>query len=136
MELTNVKVGLKNTVTDRVTDENTAAHLGSGTLPVYGTPALSCLMEQAAAELVEPLLPDGWTTVGGSMELMHEAPTPVGMSVRAEAEVTAVEGRKIVFAVRAYDEAGEIGKGTHVRFAVAVDRFMAKAAGRNAAGNE
>ena len=136
MELTNVKVGLKNTVTDRVTDENTAAHLGSGTLPVYGTPALSCLMEQAAAELLAPLLPDGWTTVGGSMELTHEAPTPVGVSVRAESEVTAVEGRKIVFGVRGFDEAGEIGKGTHVRFAVASDRFMAKAAGRNATGNE
>lgn len=130
MELTNVKVGLRNTVTDRVTEANTAAMLGSGTLAVYATPALSCLMEQAAAELVEPLLPDGWTTVGGSMTLRHEAPTPVGMSVRAEAEVMAVEGRKIVFAVRAYDEAGEIGQGTHERFAVTADRFMAKAAAR------
>lgn len=127
MELTNIKVGLKNTVTEMVTAENTARALGSGSLPVYATPAMTCLMEKAATEALEPLLPEGWTTVGISLNVAHKAPTPVGLVVRAEAEVTAVDGRKVSFTVRAFDDKEEIGSGTHERFAVGAEKFTAKA---------
>jgi predicted thioesterase len=130
MELTQVKAGLKNTVSEEVTADKTAAAMGSGSLPVYATPAMTCLMEKAATEAVEHLMPDGWTTVGISLHVAHKAATPVGLTVRAEAEVTAVEGRKLVFTVRAYDDKEEIGVGTHERFAVAKEKFLAKAAGK------
>ncbi|SHK50814.1 Predicted thioesterase [Selenomonas ruminantium] len=127
MELTDVKVGLKNVVTEEVTQEKTAQAMGSGSLPVYATPAMTCLMEKAATEALEPLVPEGWTTVGISLHVAHKAATPVGMQVRAEAEVTAVEGRKIIFTVRAFDDAEEIGVGTHERFAVLKEKFLTKA---------
>ena len=128
MELTAVQVGLKNTVSEEVTEARTARAMGSGSLPVYATPAMTCLMEKAATEAVEALVPEGWTTVGISLHVAHTAATPVGLTVRAEAEVTAVEGRKIIFTVRAYDDQGEIGVGSHERFAVAKEKFLAKAA--------
>ena len=130
MELTAVQVGLKNTVSEEVTEERTARAMGSGSLPVYATPAMTCLMEKAATEAVEALVPEGWTTVGISLHVAHTAATPVGLTVRAEAEVTAVEGRKIIFTVRAYDDQGEIGVGSHERFAVAQEKFLAKAAAK------
>ena len=130
MELTRVQVGLKNTVSEVVTEEKTAKAMGSGSLPVYATPAMTCLMEKAATEAVESLMPEGWTTVGISLHAAHTAATPVGLTVRAEAEVTAVEGRKIIFTVRAFDDAGEIGVGSHERFAVAAEKFLAKAAAK------
>ena len=130
MELTAVQVGLKNTVSEEVTEEKTARAMGSGSLPVYATPAMTCLMEKAATEALEALVPEGWTTVGISLHVAHTAATPVGLTVRAEAEVTAVEGRKIIFTVRAYDEQGEIGVGSHERFAVAKEKFLAKAAAK------
>ena len=130
MELTAVQVGLKNTVSEEVTEARTARAMGSGSLPVYATPAMTCLMEKAAAEAVEALVPEGWTTVGISLHVAHTAATPVGLTVRAEAEVTAVEGRKIIFTVRAYDDQGEIGVGSHERFAVAKEKFLAKAAAK------
>ncbi|SEA33738.1 thioesterase family protein [Selenomonas ruminantium] len=130
MELTAVQVGLKNTVSEEVTEARTARVMGSGSLPVYATPAMTCLMEKAATEAVEALVPEGWTTVGISLHVAHTAATPVGLTVRAEAEVTAVEGRKIIFTVRAYDDQGEIGVGSHERFAVAKEKFLAKAAAK------
>jgi predicted thioesterase len=130
MELTGVQVGLKNTVSEEVKEEKTAQAMGSGSLPVYATPAMTCLMEKAATEAVEALVPEGWTTVGISLHVAHTAATPVGLTVRAEAEVTAVEGRKIIFTVRAYDDQGEIGVGSHERFAVAKEKFLAKAAAK------
>ena len=130
MELTEIKTGISNTVEEKVTAANTAAAMGSGSLPVYATPAMTCLMEKAATEAVEALVPEGWTTVGISLHVAHTAATPVGLIVRAEAEVTAVEGRKIIFTVRAYDDQGEIGVGSHERFAVAKEKFLAKAAAK------
>ncbi|MDD6133979.1 MAG: thioesterase family protein [Selenomonadaceae bacterium] len=127
MELTEIKIGLTNRVTEMVTDQNTAVTMGSGNLPVYATPAMTCLMEKAAAEALEPLLPKSWTTVGISLNVAHKAPTPTGMEVRAEAEVVAVEGRKVTFTVRAFDGREEIGSGTHERFAVLREKFTAKA---------
>ena len=122
-----IKLGLKNVVTEEVTAKNTAKTMGSGSLEVYATPAMTCLMEKAATEALEPLLADGWTTVGISLDVQHKAATPIGLSVRVEAEVTAVDGRKITFSVKAFDDKEEIGSGTHERFAVMKEKFMGKA---------
>ena len=130
MEITEIEAGMRHQAEEKVTEQNTAKALGSGSLSVYATPAMCCLMEKAATELAEEKLPQDWTTVGGSINILHKAPTPVGSKVRAEAEVLAVEGRKISYRVTAYDESGLIGEGEHERFAVAREKFMAKAASR------
>ena len=127
MDFDKITVGLQHIVSESVTAGNTARALGSGTLPVYATPAMTCLMERAAAELLEPLLPEDWTTVGISLQVQHKAPTPVGAVVRAEAEVIAVDGRKVTFSVRAFDDREEIGSGQHERFAVQSEKSLAKA---------
>lgn len=130
MEAEELKIGMKHTVSEKVTEKNTALAMGSGSLPVYATPAMTCLMEKAAAELAEAHLPEGWTSVGISLDVRHNAPTPLGMEVRAEARITALDGRKITFEVHAFAGREEIGAGTHRRFAVEKDRFMAKAEGK------
>ena len=130
MEFTELKVGMKLQAEEAVTEGNTADALGSGSLEVYATPAMACLMEKAAAELAEMHLPEGWTSVGISLNISHKAPTPVGMTVRAEAEILQVDGRKLTYSVRAFDDREEIGSGTHERFIVEAEKFRGKAAGK------
>ena len=89
--------------------------------------ALAALMEGAACEAIAPALPDSTTSVGTMLSIEHLSATPVGLEVRAEAEVTAVEGKVITFALRAFDEAGEIGKGIHKRVIVNSQKFFDKA---------
>ena len=128
MELTEkIEIGMIRKEVVEVVEANTAAQVGSGLLPVFATPAMTALMEKAAASLLEELLPEGETSVGISLNVSHIAATPIGMKVRAEAEVTAVEGKKIFFVVTAFDEKGKIGEGTHERFIVNAEKFMAKA---------
>ncbi len=126
----NITVGMTHEVHGTVTEENTAAAVGSGSLAVYATPAMAALMERAAAELCQRGCPAGWTTVGTSLSIQHRAATPVGLAVRAVAEVTAVDGRAVSLRVTAYDAREEIGSGTHERFAVVCEKFTAKAEGK------
>ena len=123
MEIT---VGMKAEVCTLVEREDTAKEVGSGDLLVYATPCLAALMEGAACEAIAGALPDTQTTVGTLLSIEHTAATPVGLEVRAEAEVTAVEGKVITFEVNAYDEAGPIGKGTHKRVIVNTQKFLDK----------
>ena len=123
MELT---VGMKGEASTLVEKEDTAAEVGSGSLLVYATPCMVAMMEGAACEAIEACIPDGSTSVGMELNISHLAATPVGMEVRAEAEVIAVEGKIITFAVTAYDEAGKIGEGTHKRCIVNTQRFLDK----------
>ena len=123
-----IKIGLKREEHGVSDEAHSAQALGSGLLPVLATPAMLALMEQAAASSLEPFLPEGWTSVGISLNIEHTSATPLGMTFHAEAEVTEVDGRKILFNVRAYDEAGEIGHGIHARFVVENEPFLAKAA--------
>ena len=125
-----MKVGMKLQAEETVTEGNTAAALGSGSLEVYGTPAMACLMERAAADLAERHLPEGWTSVGISLNIKHQAPTPIGMAVKAEAEIVQVDGRKLTYTVRAFDDREEIGNGTHERFIVEAEKFRGKATGK------
>ena len=123
MEIT---VGMKGSVSTTVEREDTAAEVGSGSLLVYATPCMVALMEGAACEAIAAELKDTETTVGTELNIQHISATPVGLEVRAEAEVTAVEGNKLCFKVSAYDEAGLIGEGTHERFIVSSQRFLDK----------
>lgn len=127
MEFEKLNIGRKKQAEESVTEQNTALAMGSGSLAVYATPAMTCLMEKAAASLAEECLPENWTSVGISLEIRHTAPTPIGMSVRAEAKITQVDGRKITYEVCAFDEKGEIGSGTHERFIVEAAKFQNKA---------
>lgn len=120
-------VGSKGRAEALVTEANTAAAVGSGLVPVFATPYMVALMENAAVNAVQAGLEAGQGTVGTRLEVTHDAATPVGMKVWAEAELTAVDGKKLTFTVRAFDEAGPIGGGTHERFIITVDRFLAKA---------
>lgn len=122
-----IEAGTKHKVTKTVTDEITAAVMGSGSLAVFATPAMVALMEQAASELCDKYTEEGITTVGTALNIQHLAATAVGAEVRAVATVTSCDGRKVTFDVEAYDNAGLIGKGTHERFSIKADRFMLKA---------
>ena len=119
-----METGLSHISTLVVTEDKTAKAVGSGELPVLATPMMMALMENAAMEAVASSLPDGSTTVGGHIESSHIKPSAVGATVSAKATLTAVEGRKLTFTVEAYEGEQLIGKGTHLRFIVDVNRFL------------
>lgn len=117
---------IKATVSETVTESNTALAVGSGSLKVYATPAMLALMEKAACEALTSVLGEGDTTVGTLLNVKHLSATPVGMTVTATAELLERDGRKLVFAVKAMDESGIIGEGMHERFIVQSERFSEK----------
>ncbi|MDR2258980.1 MAG: thioesterase family protein, partial [Treponema sp.] len=110
-----LKPGLRGEKTETVTENNTAESWGSGGLPVYATPSMIALMEGAAVDAADRLLPPGWSTVGTGLEVKHLAATPVGLEVRAAAELLEIDGRRLRFTVEAFDGAGKIGEGCHDR---------------------
>ena len=122
-----LQVGARGRAQCVVTEENTAAAVGSGLLPVFATPQMIALMENAAVNAVQGALEQGQGTVGTRLDVTHDAATPIGMKVWAEAEVTAVDRKKITLSVKAYDEAGPIGGGVHERFVIDTDRFLSRA---------
>ena len=109
-----------------VSEAETAANLGSGAIAVYATPAMVALMENAAVRALEGHLPPGQTTVGGQIDVRHMAATPVGMQVRAKAELVEAQGRKLGFRIQAWDEVEQIGEASHVRFIVDEGEFMGR----------
>lgn len=121
-----IKEGLTHTSKIKVTLENCASAVGSGGLDVFATPSMVALIENAAMNAVAPFLPEGSTTVGAEIDTTHIKPSALGAEIEATATLTAIEGRKLVFDVEARDTSGTIGKGTHVRFIVDIERFMAK----------
>lgn len=125
-----VIVGMKGRAEAAAEEKTSAAHVGSGTLPVFATPCMCALMERAAWTAVAPALAEDESTVGTKLNISHLSATPLGLKVWAECEVTAVDGKRIEFHVAAYDEKGLIGEGTHERFIVTDQRFLSKAAGK------
>ena len=121
-----IEVGLKHISELTVTDAVTAANVGSGDMPVLATPMLLALMENAAMLAVKEALPEGCTTVGGHIASSHLKPSKIGDVVKAEAEVTKVEGKKIEFKVVAYSGETLLGEGTHLRFIVEREKFMSR----------
>ena len=127
-----ILIGAKCQLEQNVTQELTAAAAGSGTLPVFGTPFMAAMMENAALTVLQPFLEEGQGSVGTRLDIRHDAPTPVGMKVWAEAEITAVSenGRMVDFRVSAWDEKGPVGSGVHTRAIIWNERFLAKCAGK------
>ena len=123
-----VTVGLKGRAEAVVSGANTAQAACSGALPVFGTPFMCALMEEAAWKSIAPHLEPGQSTVGTKLDISHDSATPVGMKVWAESEITEVDGKRLVLTVAAFDERGPIGRGTHERFIVTDQRFLAKCA--------
>ena len=122
----NITKGLSTTMEINVTDNDTAKRYASGSIEVFATPAMIALMENASKTLVDKFLQTGDTTVGTEINVKHIKATPVGMKVKCEATIEEVSGRQIKFNVKAWDEKGLIGEGTHTRFIVNVEKFMGK----------
>src|SRR6187402_2850370 len=119
----NLRPGLTATVEIVVGTRDTAAHVGSGKIGVLATPILVTLLESAALQAVERFMSPGQQTVGTRLDISHTAATPVGMRVRAHAELLHVDGRKLTFRLHADDEGEAIAEGTHERLIISVERF-------------
>jgi predicted thioesterase len=126
MDLTQIQPGLKGSVEIVVGEEHTAPHVGSGRVRVLATPIMINLMEAAALQAVEGLLPAGHQTVGIHLDVTHVAATPVGMRVRAHAELIRVDKRTLFFDVSAEDEKERIGGGVHERIVINLAKFDAR----------
>ncbi|MBO5373164.1 MAG: thioesterase family protein [Lachnospiraceae bacterium] len=118
--------GIKGRKEMTVTSADTAEVLKSGTLQVFATPAMIALIEETAWKSVADELESGCVTVGTSLNVKHLAATPVGMKVTCETKLVEVDGRRLVFDVAVYDEAGKVGEGTHERFVVLAEKFQQK----------
>lgn len=115
--------GLIGTAEIVVGTHDTAAHVGSGKIGVLATPIMVSVMEAAALQAVERFMPDGYQTVGTHLDIRHFAATPVGLRVRARAELTKIEGRTLSFEIHAEDQNEPIGTGVHERLIINVERF-------------
>ena len=124
--MSDLRPGLSAEVAYTVTGDDTATRWGSGLVPVFSTPALVGLLESAAVAALAGQLPAGQTTVGGRIDVRHLAATPVGMRVRARAELTSVEGRKLGFKLQAWDQVELIGEAEHERVVIDEARFIAR----------
>ena len=122
-----LELGIKGSASCTVTKDLTAKALRSGGLDVFATPIMIALMEEASLVSVRPYLEPGMDTVGTHLDVSHLSPTPVGMKVTAESELIEIDRRRLVFAVKAYDETGPIGGGVHERFVIDTDRFLSRA---------
>lgn len=132
-DLSKLTPGLTGTATAVVTDTLMAPHAGSGSAPVYASPSMVALMEGAAVDCVETLLPRDHISLGTHLDIQHIAATPKGLTVTAHATLTAVDGRKLSFALEAHDGVETIGKGQHTRVIVDSPRFMARLDAKSAA---
>lgn len=127
-----IVIGTKCRLEQTVTPELTASAIGSGSLPVFGTPFMAAMMENAAMTALQNFLEPGQGSVGTRLDIRHDAPTPIGMQVWAEAEITALSenGKMVDFSVRAWDEKGPVGSGTHTRAIINEQRFLDKCSGK------
>lgn len=123
-----IEVGMKGRAETVVSQANTAHAACSGALPVFGTPFMCALMEEASWKSIAPHLEPGQSTVGTKLSVSHDSASPVGIKVWAESEITLVDGKRIELKVAAYDEKGLIGQGTHERFIITDERFLSKTA--------
>ena len=122
-----MKTGIINTVTITVTPKDSAKAYGSGTLDVFATPAMIALMERTAMDSAAPYLAEDEATVGTEVNVQHLSATPIGCEVTCRSELVEIDGRKLTFKVTASDNKGVIGEGTHSRFIIKKEKFLAKA---------
>jgi predicted thioesterase len=130
-DFSELQPGLTGTATADVTPSRLATEVGSGDAPVLASPMMIALMEGAAVDCIDAHIPEGYQSLGTHLDVHHTAPTPLGLTVTATAILTAVEGRKLTFAVAAHDGREPIGKGTHTRVIVDTPRFMARLAAKS-----
>ncbi|GAB6137716.1 thioesterase family protein [Halanaerobaculum tunisiense] len=121
-----LKEGLRYQQETMVEKEDTADQIGSGDLPVYGTPAMIAFIENTAVKAIEAKLEDKQTTVGAKLNINHLHPTPVGETVTCSVKLTEVNDSQLKFDVIVEDENNKIGNGKHVRYIVAEDKFMGR----------
>jgi predicted thioesterase len=116
-----LRVGMKNTVEWEVTEARCTAR---GEYKVFSTPSMTLLVESASNDLVKPHLKPGQGQVGVSVTVRHMAPTPIGKKVRAEAELVAIDRRRLSFKVKVFDEVEQVGEAEHDRFVIDVDKYI------------
>ncbi len=121
-----VQPGLEAELTIATTPDMGITHLGKDVPSFYSTPSMISLMEQTAIKAMTPYLDPGEQTVGVQVNVSHIAPTPIGMMVTARAKLVEIKGRRLVFAVEAYNEKEKIGEGTHERVVIDIERFTKK----------
>ncbi len=124
--MTELAAGLTGEKSVVVSESNTALSFGSGLAPVFSTPYLVALMEGAAVDALTPVLTPEQGSVGTLVQVSHKAATPIGMTVTAKARLEEVDGRRLVFAVEAWDEQELVGEGRHERFIINNEKFLAK----------
>lgn len=122
--LDKIKVGLNSVIETTVQEKDSAANYVNGFIDVLSTPSLIGLLECAAKNAVDLHLPTGYSTVGIRVDVKHLAATPIGMKVKAMAELIEIDGKRLVFKIEAYDEKEKIMEGIHERFIVDVEKFM------------
>jgi len=120
-----LKTGVSHTEKTIVSNMDTAAHYGSGLVEVFATPAMIALMEKAALNLALEYLPEGYNTVGTEVNIKHFKASPVNSRITCEATLKKIDGKKLFFSVSARDENGTIGSGTHCRYIINTNDFMA-----------
>jgi fluoroacetyl-CoA thioesterase len=130
-DFSQLTVGMSGTAAMPVTADRLATEVGSGIAPVFASPMLIAVMEAASVACVERHLPAGYQSLGTHLDVHHTAPTPLGLTVTATAVLTAIDGRKLTFAVQAHDGVEAVGKGAHTRIIVDSPRFMARLAAKS-----
>jgi predicted thioesterase len=125
-----IKLGMNAIVERIVEDSDTAISIGSGAVKVFATPMMIGIMENAALKAVDYNLPEGFATVGLSLDVKHLAATPVGMTVKAAAELIEINGKRLTFKVEAFDEVEKIGEGIHERYIIDMKKFLQKASSK------
>ena len=131
-----LEIGITGATEDIVTAETVASGMSSGGLPVYATPRMIGMMEYTAWASVEPYMEEGKGTVGTHLDVSHVSASPIGAHIRIESELTEIDRRRLVFTVRAFDDAGLIGEGTHERFIIDNEKFMERTASKLEIVNE
>ncbi|MCH5278465.1 MAG: thioesterase family protein [Christensenellaceae bacterium] len=121
-----LEIGINGLKSTTVTNETTAAHLLSGLLPVYATPALIAFMEYTCSESVQAELENGMGTVGTLVNIKHLSASPIGSKITCKSELIEIDGRRLVFKVEAFDDFDLIGEGTHERFIIDDVKFMSR----------
>jgi len=121
-----LKTGIRKETKVMVREEHSAKSVGSGDVKVLSTPSMIAFMEATSRDLVQPYLPEGYTTVGTRVDVRHLSPAPVGQEIIVISELTAVEGRKLIFKVEAFWKGNKIGEGKHERYIVNLERFLDK----------
>lgn len=126
-----ITTGIKGSCSILADESTSAKIMGSGTLDVFATPAMTALMEKTAWQSIAPYLQEGQGSVGTRLDITHDAATPLGMTVTCSSELIRIDGRRLVFEVTASDDKEIIGRGIHERFIIDNDKFLTKTAAKH-----